>query len=143
MPNDVRSRIVTSDAEIDAAIARGRLASAPAVVTAEYDRVRDEIALRFVNGVRLQIPRALLEGLAEASPGAVAEIEILGPGTGLRWPRLDVAHYVPGLLDGVFGTRKWMRELGRRGGAVSTPQKAAAARANGLKGGRPRKSLPG
>src|SRR5947209_12626978 len=66
MPNDVRSRIVTTNAEIDAAIARGRLASLPSVVAAEYDRVRDEIALRFDNGTRLQIPRALLEGLADA-----------------------------------------------------------------------------
>lgn len=143
MPNDVRSRIVTTDAEIDAAIARGRLASLPSVVAAEYDRVRDEIALRFDNGTRLQIPRALLEGLADAVPGGLAEIEILGPGTGLYWPRLDVAHYVPGLLDGVLGTRRWMRELGRRGGAARTPQKAAAARANGLKGGRPRKKAAG
>ncbi len=140
MPNDVRSRIVTTDAEIDAAIARGRHASTPSVVGAEYDGARDEIALRFENGTRLQIPRALLEGLAEVPPADVAEIEILGPGSGLYWPRLEVAHYVPGLLDGVFGTRKWMRELGRRGGAASTPKKAAAARANGLKGGRPRKS---
>ncbi len=143
MPNDARARIATTDAEIDAAIARGRLASAPAVVSAEYDRLRDDIALRFANGVRLQIPRALLEGLTEASPGALAEIEIVGPGTGLRWPQLDVAHYVPGLLGGVFGTRSWMRELGRKGGAARTPLKAAAARANGLKGGRPRKSVAG
>lgn len=31
--------------------------------------------------------------------------------------------------------------LGRRGGAVSSPEKAAAARANGQKGGRPRKAV--
>lgn len=32
--------------------------------------------------------------------------------------------------------------LGRRGGKVTSPAKAAAARANGLKGGRPKKSDP-
>lgn len=31
------------------------------------------------------------------------------------------------------------RLLGRKGGQVSTPKKAAAARENGKKGGRPRK----
>ena len=143
MPTDKRSRIVTTDAEIDAAIVRGRVASVPAVAAAAYDAGRDEVALHFENGTRLQIPRALLEGLAGAAPAALAEIEILGPGTGLYWPRLDVAHAVSGLLDGIFGTRKWMRELGRRGGAARTPQKAAAARANGLKGGRPRKAVAG
>ena len=35
------------------------------------------------------------------------------------------------------------RELARRAGQVSSPAKAAAARVNGLKGGRPRKIAGG
>ena len=35
--------------------------------------------------------------------------------------------------------REYMAAIGTRGGAVSTDAKAAAARANGAKGGRPRK----
>jgi hypothetical protein len=35
--------------------------------------------------------------------------------------------------------KEWYRSLGKRGGAVSTPAKAMAARANGKLGGRPRK----
>ena len=59
---------------------------------------------------------------------------------GLHWPRLDADVYVPGLMAGALGSRAWMaRELGAQGGRTSTPAKAAAARANGAKGGRPRK----
>ena len=55
------------------------------------------------------------------------------------WPALGVAHYVPGLVAGLFGTRRWMAEIGRRGGKRRTKAKALAARANGAKGGRPRR----
>lgn len=44
-------------------------------------------------------------------------------------------------MNGVFGTRKWMSELARRAGRATSPAKAAAARANGAKGGRPRKAV--
>jgi hypothetical protein len=112
----------------------------PRVIDAQYDAANDEVAIRFENGARMAFPRHLLEGLAAASTEQLRDIEIAGPGTGLYWPQLDVGHYVRGLIDGVFGTRRWMQELGRRGGAMKTPAKSAAARKNGKKGGRPKKS---
>jgi len=36
----------------------------------------------------------------------------------------------------------WAVALGKRGGKTTTPAKAAAARANGAKGGRPKKDAP-
>jgi len=48
---------------------------------------------------------------------------------------------VPGLLQGTFGTRRWMAgELGAAGGKARSTAKVAAARENGRKGGRPRKA---
>jgi len=134
-----RARVVTSDAEIDAAIARGRLHAMPQAVEASYDDAADEVVVRFENGVRMAFPRRLLQGLEAASPDQLREIAIAGPGTGLYWPKLDLGHSIRGLVDGVFGTRTWMQQLGKRGGAVKTPAKSAAARENGKKGGRPRK----
>lgn len=82
----------------------------------------------------------LLQDLADADPANLSEIEITPSGLGLHWPRLDADIYVPGLMQGVFGTRSWMAaQLGAAGGKASTKTKAAAARANGAKGGRPRK----
>lgn len=45
----------------------------------------------------------------------------------------------PSLLQGIFGTKAWMRELARGMGAIKSPAKAVASRQNGRKGGRPRK----
>ena len=42
-------------------------------------------------------------------------------------------------MNGIFGTKAWMNELARRAGSVTSPAKAAAARADGAKRGRPRK----
>jgi hypothetical protein len=62
----------------------------------------------------------------------------------MHWPRLDADLYVPGLLSGALGSRAWMAaQLGAEGGRASTPAKAEAARANGAKGGRPRKRRAG
>ena len=70
----------------------------------------------------------------------LAEIEITPSGLGLHWPRLDADVYVPGFMKGIYGTRRWMAALlGAEGGKSSSPAKAAAARTNGAKGGRPRK----
>jgi hypothetical protein len=132
-------RIVTTDAEIDAAIARAEANPSMTVVAATYDRTEDAIAIRFADGVQLRLPRQLVQGLQDATPDKLERIEIERPGTGLVWPALGVAHYVPGLVAGVFGTRRWMAEIGHRGGIRRTKAKALAARANGAKGGRPRK----
>jgi hypothetical protein len=62
----------------------------------------------------------------------------------LRWASLDVDLYVPALVAGIFGTRSWMtRELAAIAGRSKSAAKAAAARANGKKGGRPRKVARG
>jgi len=108
---------------------------------AEYEKKADMLTLYLDDGVRVSIPRQSLQGLQDARPAQVSKIEILGRGTGLHWPLLDVDHYVPGLLNHVFGTGHWMAELGRRGGSATSTAKVAAARANGKKGGRPKQRV--
>lgn len=111
-------------------------------VSARYDRRRSRIVVALNTGVELTFPTDIAEGLADASPEALADIEISPAGLSLYWPQLDADLYVPGLLQGVFGSRNWSaRALGTQGGKARTPAKAAAARANGRKGGRPPKTV--
>jgi len=138
-----KARVITTSKQIDAALSRASRFNAGdrRVVRVEYERKADLITLYLDDGIRLSIPRRKLQGLQAANSSQLARIEILGSGTGLHWPLLDVDHYVPGLLNHIFGTGRWMAELGRRGGSVTSRAKAAAARSNGKKGGRPKRRV--
>jgi Protein of unknown function (DUF2442) len=109
-------------------------------VNARFDKATKRVVVDLANGTTLLVPAHLIQGLQKASAKDLAEIEILGAGTGLYWPKLDVDTGVTGLLKGVFGTKAWMAELGRAGGRATSVAKRAASRANGSLGGRPRKS---
>jgi hypothetical protein len=136
----VTHKIRVSRDQIDSAIARAREFEAqdPRVIRARYETEEDLVSLDFADGLRVSIPRKLLQGLDRATPSQLSKIEIVGNGTGLHWPLLDIDHYVFGLLEHRFGTKRWMNEMGRRGGQVKSKAKSEAARRNGLKGGRPR-----
>ena len=107
------ARVVTTDAEIDAAIRQAKAFSKydHRAVRATYSERTDRILLRMGNGVTHSLPRRLLHGLGDAPASAVSKIEVLGHGTGLYWPALDVAHSVSGLLAGIYGSAKWMHKL--------------------------------
>ena len=110
-------------------------------VAARHDRHRGRIVVRLNTGVELTFPAKLAEGLATATAEQLAEIEISPTGLGLYWPKLDADLYVPALLQGVFGSRSWMAaQMGAKGGKARSASKTAAARANGRKGGRPRRT---
>ena len=126
-----------TDAQIAAAETQGRsFENMPLAERARFDRRSGRIVIGLTNGSQFAFPAELGEGLADAAPEDLAAIEISGGGYGLHWPRLDVDLTVPGLLAGVFGTARWMAA---QAGRATSPRKAAAARRNGAKGGRPRK----
>jgi hypothetical protein len=127
-----------SDGQIEAATARGaeRLRAEPRALAARFDPASGVVIVDLTNGATFAFPPRLVEGLTDATPAQLAEVEVLGLGFGLHWESLDVDYTVAGLLNGVFGTARWMAA---RAGAVRSPAKAAAARANGAKGGRPKK----
>jgi hypothetical protein len=128
-----------TDTEIDAAVERGRIARLhePRAASARYDRATGHVLVELTNGCTFAFPARLAQGLEAATDAELAEIEILGAGYGLHWEALDADLSIPGLLAGLFGTAAFMA---RRAGQATSPSKAAAARSNGAKGGRPRKS---
>ena len=130
-----------SEQDFTAALARGeQTRQGGYAVAADYDARQRRLVVELSNGVTVMVPVHLLEGLADAQDSDLTEIEITPAGLGLHWPKLDADVYVPALMQGVFGTKRWMAaQLGASEGKASTPAKASAARANGSRGGRPRK----
>ena len=127
-----------TDAKIDAALERGRKAwvSEPRAAGAHYDSSVGRVVVELTNGCTFAFPPRLVQGLEHATEESLTAVEILGAGYGLHWEALDVDLSVPGLLAGLVGTASYMA---KRAGRATSPAKAAAARANGQRGGRPRK----
>jgi protein involved in temperature-dependent protein secretion len=109
-------------------------------VRADYDSRQNRLVVDLNTGVTIMVPVALIEELSDADANDLTEIEISPAGTALHWPRIDADVYVPSLIQGIYGTKRWMAaQLGAAGGRATSPAKSTAARANGAKGGRPRK----
>ena len=121
------------------AAARRSPAAAPRAESARFDAASGRVVIELSNGAAFALPARVCQGLEGASDEDLSEIEVSPAGDGLHWPRLDVDLSVRGLLLGQLGSDEWMREHAARAGRARTPAKAAAARVNGRKGGRPRK----
>jgi hypothetical protein len=114
-------------------------ASAPRAVSARYDGGSGRIVIELSNGLEVGFLPQNVQGLERASAAQLEKIEISPSGFGLHFPKLDADLYVPALLEGVFGSRRWMAaRLGRLGGLSRSSGKVAASRRNGKRGGRPR-----
>ena len=116
-----------------AAMARGPIARA-----ARYDSRRGLIVIALESGCEFAFPAALTEGLANAPSSKLAKINISPNGLGLHWPLLDADLYVPGLIEGAFGSGRWMQQIGKIGGLRRSASKAAASREIGKRDGRPK-----
>jgi Protein of unknown function (DUF2442) len=110
----------------------------PIPVAVSFDRENERIVVDFDNGATFLVPPRALEGLEHATADQLSEVELLGE-TGLHWETLDVDYTIQGLMAGIFGSRAFL-EAQRRGGQSRSPAKIAASRANGARGGRPKKS---
>ena len=99
-----------------------------------YDKRSRRFVFELSNGYLLGVPVATLPHLAEATPAQLAAIEVTSGGASIRIPALDADYSVPGLVLALTA-----REVGRRGGQVRSKAKSLAAKANGAKGGRPRR----
>jgi hypothetical protein len=114
-------------------------ANVPRAVAARYDRRTGRVVIGLSSGLEVGFLPEKVEGLEEASAAELEEIEITPSGYGIHFPKLDADLYLPALLQGFTGSRKWMASgLGSVGGASRSRAKVAAARKNGKLGGRPR-----
>jgi hypothetical protein len=116
-------------------------AHVPQALSAHYDRKTGRIAIHLSSKLIVSFSPGDVEGLEDARPSQLNEIEISPSGFGIYFPAVDADVYVPGLLEGFLGSKTWMASrLGQVGGRSSSKAKKAASRANGRLGGRPKKA---
>ena len=109
--------------------------------SATYDRATHRVVLELTNGYSFAFPVRAIRALDFATPAELATVELDPSGSALRWDTLDVDASVPGLLLSAMGVEEQLRHLASLAGSVTTEAKARAARANGVKGGRPPKRV--
>ena len=117
-------------------------AAIPKVVTAHYDRKRKHIVIHLSSKLLVSFSPRDAQGFEDAEPSQLDAMEISPSGFGIHFPKLDADLYIPSLLEGFLGSKKWMAaRLGQAGGQSRTKAKRAASRANGRLGGRPKKKV--
>ncbi len=122
------------------------MARLPKASSAKYDKKSKRLVLEMQSGTTLLVPVHLIQGLQTNDDKALSDFDLVIENTQIHWHTLDVQFYIESLLQGVFGTPKWMNNLqqhlaeaGRKGGASRSEAKRRASAENGKKGGRPKK----
>ncbi len=112
----------------------------PRAESVHYDESENLIIIKLKSGAIFSFPPRLAQGLEGASPEQLADVWLPPSGSSIHWESLDVDFGISELVAGIFGTKSWMAELGRKGGQITSSAKTTAARENGKKGGRPKKN---
>lgn len=139
-----------TEAELDAEVEAGahrttelRTGSPRRSITgARYLTGERRVLVDLDNGTTFIFPVDQVQALAGAHEENLAKLVVLSYDT-IAWPAIDAIAPVSDLMAGIFGSKAWMKrlsEMGKKGGAARSEAKAAAARENGKRGGRPRKS---
>jgi len=98
----------------------------------------EHLHLQLPGETLVSIPLRRMRSLKTLSAGQLADLRLVDGGRTLLWPSSGVSIDVEGLLEAVTGMQT-LKAAQRKGGGARSPVKAEAARANGAKGGRPRK----
>ena len=86
----------------------------PHAVAAIYLPRLKRILVTLSDGFEIALDPERIQTLENAKPSALKKIEINAAGYELFFPALDDGLWVPGLLQGLTGTRKWMEQAAKR-----------------------------
>lgn len=144
-----------------AEVERGAALREPRAASVRYDEASGLVMITLTTGAVVGLPPAALSIPDGATPEQMAGWTIANGGEHVYWHDIDGGNSVPGaILMTLFGRDLWrmwshdwdaryqeakariLAEMRAKGGRARTPAKVAAAKANGKKGGRPRKLPP-
>ena len=133
--------IIPTAAEIEAARRRSEEAALvePRAEHIRYDRRNKRLVIELRRGAMVTIPMRFIKEFQEATPQQLAEIRASRYGDAVVSDELDMHVSLKGLLRDLVGLTGAASMMGSEGGKAKSPAKATAARANGKRGGRPRK----
>lgn len=106
----------------------------------DYDPATERIVVQLANGADFSLPVSIIPRVARATEEERADVAPSTTEPGIRWDALDLEIYVPLLMAMLIGEDAWKRAAGRQLGSITSAAKARASRANGAKGGRPKKA---
>lgn len=136
-----KPRILTTEAEMSKAVAAGRRREKKAtkIRHARYDATRDAIVAELSTRAVLAVPRRAIAGFRRVRPSALADLEITAGNEGLWSESADDGVLLEQLVVLAAGEATVGTIGARINASKKSPARAAASRANGAKGGRPRK----
>jgi hypothetical protein len=138
-----KARILTTESELREAgrIARVRERTATKIRSAHYDRDTDTVVVALSTGATIGVPRKFIVGFAKAAPSDLTVLQISGARETIWCDVVDDGVLLDQLLVIAAG-EDTLASIGASINASKTsPARAKASRANGLKGGRPKKTV--
>jgi len=131
----------TTEEDLQRAVEAGhrRRASERRAASVRYDADRDAIEIELTDGAGVRLPRAMVEEFRHVSPADLTQLRVSPAGYGVALAKHDINISVHGLVAALATAGDMAASLGKLGGAARSAAKRVSARANGAKGGRPRK----
>ncbi|HYR08247.1 MAG TPA: DUF2442 domain-containing protein [Longimicrobium sp.] len=139
MPSLSLDEIFEEAAEVRARMRQER-PDEPRAVSARYDASSERVLVELNNGCVFGFPVWMVPGTSRATPQELENVSVQAHGEAIAWDELNADTDVNGLILEVLQVRDWAAKYL---GSLTSPAKAAAARENGKKGGRPRKRANG
>ena len=118
------------------AIERGK--NAPRAIGFSYNARTRTVKIELANHTVLSLSVDLLPDLKNATAAQIKKARLMFDGADIWWDEIDVQHtveYIAAQATGIITAREAARQAARS----TSPAKSAAARKNGLRGGRPKK----